>query len=479
MPEEKLLGGLLSSGFNESSCLSRYKSFLFRKFSPHNPSSFLLSKLRAYEHLHRRCGPLTESYKKTLEHLVSGNFSIPSGCNYVVWIAYSGLGNRIMTITSAFLYALVTNRVLLIDQQPEMAHLFCEPFPDTSWLLPVDFPFKNDCKNFDQNCVQSYGNMLKYETIASLSNKLLSSNPSYLYIHLADDSDKHDKLFFCDEHQTNFKKIPWLFIRSDRYFVPSLFLIPSFKQRLDMLFFNKETVFHHLGRYLFHPSNQVWGLITRYYQIYMAKAEERIGIQIRVFRTATTPHQAVLDQVWACTMKEKLLPEVDYSKSISTSPAKNMNKAKAVVIASLYHEYFENISNMYWIYPTVSGEVIEVYQPSHEGHQNIENNLHNMKAWAEMNLLSMCDVLVTSAWSTFGYVAQGLAGLKPWILHNIEKRKAPDPPCSRVVSMEPCFHSPPVYDCKAKTRVDSSSLLPHVRHCEDMHQGIKLYNHHE
>ncbi|KAJ0102625.1 hypothetical protein Patl1_05747 [Pistacia atlantica] len=105
-------------------------------------------------------------------------------------------------------------------------------------------------------------------------------------------------------------------------------------------------------------------------------------------------------------------------------------------------------------------------------HQNIENNLHNMKAWAEMNLLSMCDVMVTSAWSTFGYVAQGLAGLKPWILHNIENTKAPDPSCSRVVSMEPCLHSPPVYDCKVKTRVDYGSLLPHVRHCKDMHQGI-------
>ncbi|KAI9165088.1 hypothetical protein LWI28_007444 [Acer negundo] len=99
------------------------------------------------------------------------------------------------------------------------------------------------------------------------------------------------------------------------------------------------------------------------------------------------------------------------------------------------------------------------------------------KAWAEINLLSMCDVLVTSGWSTFGYVAQGLGGLRPWILYKIENQSAaPDPPCGRVMSMEPCFHSPPIYDCKTKKYVDNGALVPHVRHCEDMSWGLKLFN---
>src|SRR5688572_4369603 len=65
--DDKLLGGLLASGFDEASCFSRYQSFMYRKASPFKPSSYLLSKLRNYEELHRRCGPGTQPYNEALK----------------------------------------------------------------------------------------------------------------------------------------------------------------------------------------------------------------------------------------------------------------------------------------------------------------------------------------------------------------------------------------------------------------------------
>ncbi|KAI7996370.1 Fucosyltransferase 2 [Camellia lanceoleosa] len=59
----------------------------------------------------------------------------------------------------------------------------------------------------------------------------------------------------------------------------SIFVLDSIFRARPKLFPEKETVFHHLGRYLFYPSNQVWGLITIYYHAYLAKADEGIGIQ--------------------------------------------------------------------------------------------------------------------------------------------------------------------------------------------------------
>lgn len=64
----------------------------------------------------------------------------------------------------------------------------------------------------------------------------------------------------------------------------------------------------------------------------------------------------------------------------------------------------------------MNGDIIGVFQPSHEEQHHTDETLHDRKAWAEMYMLSLCDVLVTSARSTFGYGAQGLGGLKPWIL---------------------------------------------------------------
>ena len=66
-----------------------------------------------------------------------------------------------------------------------------------------------------------------------------------------------------------------------------------------------------------------------------------------------------------------------------------------------------------------------------------------MKALAEIYLLSLCDVLVTSSESSFGYVAQSLGGLKLWVLYQLLDKNIPVPPCDRDFSMEPCFHVPP------------------------------------
>ncbi|XP_020080946.1 galactoside 2-alpha-L-fucosyltransferase-like [Ananas comosus] len=466
---DRLLGGLLSAGFDEESCLSRYQSVLYRKDTGRLPSAYLVEKLREHEALQRKCGPNTVYYKKALKQLKSGQGIETADCNYLVWISYNGLGNRILTGASAFLYALLTNRVLLIDRGADMANLFCEPFPGTSWLLPLDFPV-DQFRGFNISTPTSYGNMVK--------NKLLNNNaghstveslPAYIYLHLDHDYGDYDKLFFCEDDQKVLEKIPWLILHSDNYFVPALFLIPSYEDELHRLFPEKDTVFHHLGRYLYHPTNRIWGLITRYYQSYLAKADERLGIQIRVFDSGTDQH--VFDQILTCSFNKKLLPFISPQENIA--PITNV-RSKAVLMTSLSSGYYEKLRNMYWEHPTANGEIISVYQPSSEAYQQTEKQTHNMKAWAEMYLLSLTDELVTSAWSTFGYVAQGLGGLKPWIMFKPANKTMPDPPCQQVISMEPCFHAPPFYDCKAKRGADTGALVPHVKHCEDVSWGLKL-----
>ncbi|KAJ6702987.1 2-ALPHA-L-FUCOSYLTRANSFERASE putative-RELATED [Salix viminalis] len=433
MPDDKLLGGLLAPGFDERSCLSRYRSSLFRKISPHKPSSYLLSKLRRYEDLHKRCGPRTKSYKKAFKRLKSGHGS-SGGCNYLVWIPVNGLGNRMISLASTFLYALLTDRVLLVEVGNDMSGLFCEPFPNSSWILPKSFSHTVEFRNHYERYARGYGNQLKNGII--------------------------------NESMESINILP-----------PPFFLTPTFNQEVQRMFPERETVFHHLGRYLFHPSNEAWGRIIRFYQAYLANADERIGLQIRVFNTKTTKAQTVLDELFKCTQKEKLLPQVD-PQNPAAAPIQNQ-RSKAILVTSLYTEFYENISNTYWAKPTVTGEVIGVYQPSHDETQHFGDNMQNMKAWAEMYLLSMSDVLVTSGWSTFGYVAQGLGGLKPWVLYKIEEEHTRNPSCVRDLSMEPCFHHPPTYDCRRKKKMNAGSLFPYLKYCEDLNWGVKLVSDHQ
>lgn len=466
---DKFIGGLLSPRFDEESCLSRYQSALLRKASPHLPSSYLISKLRKYEELHKKCGANTALYHKSIVQLNSGESMELMDCNYLVWSPFNGLGNRMLTIASAFLYAVLTNRVLLIHQTEDMVDLFCNPFPDSSWILPGNFPIKNLTK-LKQGSEISYGNMLKNKKINSSDSSALL--PAYVYLHLEHDYQHLDKLFFCEEHQVVLQKINWLVLQSDIYFVPGLFLVPQFEDELRWMFPAKETVFHHIGRYLFHPTNTVWGLITRYHTAYLARSDEKIGVQVRVFSRYPITPENYLQQILMCSRQGNLLPEISMNGALNLTKSKM--KSKAVLITSLYSEYSEKLKSMYYEHSTVTGETVTINQPTHESQQQTENQYHNQKALAEMFLLSYCDVLITSGWSTFGYIGQALAGLKPWILLTPRDQKPADPPCTRAVSMEPCFQVPPTYDCKAKKNADLGALVQHLTHCEDVERGIKL-----
>ncbi|CAA7031200.1 unnamed protein product [Microthlaspi erraticum] len=476
-PRDRLLGGLLTADFDEDSCLSRYQSSLYRKSSPYKPSEYLVSKLRNYEMLHKRCGPGTNAYKeaaKNLAHDDDENYANKSvgECRYIVWVAVYGLGNRILTLASVFLYALLTERVVLVDQRKDINDLFCEPFPATSWLLPLDFPLMSQIDSYDKGYARCYGTMLKNHSIN------LTSIPRHLYLHIIHDSRDEDKMFFCKKDQTLIDKVPWLIVKANVYFVPALWLNPTFQTELIKLFPQKETVFYLLARYLFHPTNQVWGMVTRSYDAYLSRADETLGIQVRVFSRRAGYLQHVMDQIVACTQREKLLPELaTQDESQVTSNTTKVPKLKAVLVTSLYPEYSDNLKNMYWERPTSTGDIVEVYQPSGERFQQTDKKLHDQKALAEMYLLSLTDKIVTSARSTFGYVAHSLGGLKPWLLYQPVRGKTPDPPCVRATSMEPCFLTPPTHGCGAKKRKGSAKIVPFVRHCEDLrHDGLKLFD---
>ncbi|KAK4718825.1 hypothetical protein R3W88_017163 [Solanum pinnatisectum] len=418
--KDKLLGGLLPSGIDETSCLSRYESALYHKELLHKPSSYLISRLRDYEVLHKQCGPHTESYNRSVELIKSGQ--------------YNGSAH-----------------FLLVDPGVNMPRLFCEPFQDISWLIPPDFPLFNQFSTFDQKSPRSYGYMVKHDVISNSSTL-----PPYIYLHLANDYDDQDKLFFCDEDQSFIKKIPWLVMKTNTYFVPSLFLIPSFEQELSYftIFPEKVTIFYFLR-----------GLVKRYYQAYLARADEKLGIQIRVLETDAGPFKYVLDQIIDCTMKENLLPQVNRSSEpMDFNQSTKQRKTISVLITSLSPGYSEEFRKMYWENLTVTGEIVSVYQPSQEEYQQSENLLHEKKALAEMYLLSLSDKL-------------GHGGLKPWILYKPnENRTAHNPPCVRAESFEPCFHAPPNYDCKKKTPTDTSKIVPRIRHCEDVSWGLKLFD---
>ncbi|XP_042380519.1 fucosyltransferase 2-like [Zingiber officinale] len=387
----------------------------------------------------------------------------------MVWLPHHGLGNKMISITSAFLYSLLKDKVLLLFFPDYMNDLFYESFPNTTWLLPSDFPITHVTSIFDKD-PNRYGNLLRDKILSNDMNITNASIPllAYLYLHLVHNNNDYDRMFYCEDGQLLLQQFPWLLLRSNQYFIPALFLIPMFEQELGLLFPERTTVFHLLGRYLFHPSNAVWGYVTRYYQAYLANAEEILGVQIRTFAEVDLDKHS--SYIMNCAISKNLLPSLD-TKDVAALSDTIRVKPKAVLVTSLKSEYFERIRDTYYRNATATGEVIGVYQPSHEEKQFTEKLDHNVKALAEIYLLSLSDSLIMSQYSTFGYVAQGLGGIRPWLLVRPDDENL----CLQSSTMEPCFHFPPSFECKSRRELDLGSVVPYLRHCEDKAGGIKLF----
>jgi xyloglucan fucosyltransferase len=471
--KDVLLGGLLLPGFDEQSCASRYQSVYYRKNMTRSPTPYLIKRLREQEALQRRCGPGTEPYMRASERLKSGekNVDTVDGCSYLVLLSYRGLGNRILALASAFLYAMLTNRVLLVDRGKTMGDLFCEPFPGTTWLLPLDFPLEG-YKDLGEEAAESYAN------VTLRNNTGPASEHRFVYITLDHAASPDNRLAYCDDHRQFLHRVQWVVLRTDCYIAPSLFLNPVYQEELDRMFPRKDAVFYIISRYLLHPTNDVWGMVIRFYNSYLKNADETLGIQIRVF-DEDTPLQNILDQILACTSQEHLLPGVAASGGGAPPlpAAGGRARTKAVLMTGLSGWFHDRIREMYWESASANGEVVSVHQPSHEEYQEFFLVMHDMKALSEMYLLSMTDRIVTSGWSTFGYVGSALGGLTPYLMMRPVHRNVPDTRCVRAMSMEPCAQGPAYFECTRKdyTKVlHTNNMVPHVQACEDMAWGLKL-----
>lgn len=93
------------------------------------------------------------------------------------------------------------------------------------------------------------------------------------------------------------------------------------------LFPQRDVVFHHLGRYLFCPSNAVCGLITRYYDSYLLMNRSESSVLKLVHLS-----MSLIRTLHAHAEGTPLLPEVNTEEPIvAPRPA----RSKVVLVTSL------------------------------------------------------------------------------------------------------------------------------------------------
>lgn len=230
-----------------ATCRHRWTKYLEQNQSLRNRP--LEDALKRYVRLH-------DKHLRDISVEAAMNISLTSNQNkirYLVWFpASEDIAGQLLSLVSAYLFALLTDRVLLVDlPADEMEHVICQPFPRSSWYLP-----------------ESIKGRLKQASKALHSVK--TRQPVRMAKLVLRKGDMQDDKHLLSCHGTLklvFGHIQWLTIQSDYSFIESITNNRAHQNQLKVLFGTLEVpkLYAILHRQLIHPSNFVWEKITIQY----------------------------------------------------------------------------------------------------------------------------------------------------------------------------------------------------------------------
>lgn len=459
-------------------CQSKFQQHCFRKNTQaeHFPPPKFLSLLRHYEAYHERC---TKGHNLTALGIAGDT---PPGCKYLVWNPMDGMGNQLLSLVCAFVYSLLTDRVMLIETSSHIDRYICDPFPLSSWILPSDFP-ESQLREHAKR-VFSYLD----ETLANLQSKsscntippadlpsYIEAAPKHLHALIICCDARRDHQFFCPTAQKLFSGSNWFFYRSHEYTLPGFYFVPEFRDKLND-WFPHHDVFMHASRYLLNPVNTVWAQISEFYKAHMDGVDKQIGIQPRSWKGDYNP--SISKQIARCAVEQKLLPDVlEGSKKAArngTEAAEDLENGRhvdvSVLVTSLRAEYRDNLALRYANHWNADNLNVDVLSASHEGFQKTGDTEHDSKAVIDIWLLSFAHDLVITPFSTFGSTASGMAGIVPLLFNNYGEDKVSEPACARTNAGGPCFivfprNQPCDLDPPRSSIFDPDLMVPEVKFC--------------
>ncbi|CAI5515266.1 unnamed protein product [Closterium sp. Naga37s-1] len=239
-------------------------------------SETLKRKLRAYHEYRRDCDA-KENITSLKTKLRVGN---ATECKYLLWhfSPGDGQGNQYISLVSAFVYALLTNRVFLLLTERGPGKLMCQPFEGAPWFVFSDVKGELwDAEVLHIKIAYPYFQ----ERVKALQNGTSDAMP---VPNVANINLQHNvantSIFFCECEQQWLARVPSLLLRANQYFLPALFYHPSFRRHIRDLF-PSGRIFQTVSQLIMFPNNRLWAAITDNIHRRAAPAAARVGLQLR------------------------------------------------------------------------------------------------------------------------------------------------------------------------------------------------------
>ncbi|CAM6100725.1 unnamed protein product [Calypogeia fissa] len=430
--------------------------------------------LKEYGTLHRTCmqkvgGTLREQFLE---------MNNTSGCKFAVadidWGIPAGLSNRVLSITSVVLYAILTQRVVLVPQSTLMTTLMCEPFPGSSWDLdaysPFSFyPWSEEAKHIWVFFKDLYADL--DDGMTNRTSAYLDSPKSNVFAASMELSQYHpDNRFFCDTEQASIHGLTWLYFTGCIYTIPKFFAVPTFRRTLDALFPGR-FVLTQMLRSIMLPKDYVWEKVVESDNAYFPRVDHRVGIQVRYYygRVQYEEMNDIFNErIMSCAIDNGIFPALQTNASaahLTEQKGGKGGKSVQIFVASLYPGFQEHMQNVYMSTPLASPDNVTLIQLSNNSVQSFGVDV-DAQSLVEIFLLSFSDTLLNTPISTFGGLAQAYGSLIPW---KIETRKGDDLlPCERDTTVDLCYQTAEVrYECPYNNLngLRISDLAPYFQTC--------------
>jgi xyloglucan fucosyltransferase len=490
-------------------CISRDKLPLryaaARKFVKHlegaSPAAWD-AVFREYEILHRTC--TTKVQDISLHFLQKDESRISGRCNYLVCntVLGSGLGNHILITASCLVYAVLTQRVLLLPSTNPLANIVCEPFEGSSWKVnegKIGFPVPS---TFWLSTEQFLSEVDLF--VRSQNKDAIHEDPTTTTVHATDVTIRSeqryqpDNRFFCMTEQKFLRNVTWVYLEGNQHFLPKLFVIPIFRTTLESLFPSRMVLTHVLRRCIL-PDDSVWQRVEQVHEMQPDHADRRLGIQIRYtggHSQFEQSHSLWEVRIKQCALENGMLPQHGKAatRDVTRTSRSNLSTAESnpfnvqyidhsvaasavngttttVFIASLYDSFERSLNSDYVEEPPANGEQVTVVQLTSRHEQSFYSREEDEQALVEIILLSFSDDVIVSPRSTFGSVAHAYGALQPWVIATqvIEGQEAN---CLKAQSVDACYHTPERYlSCPHDAEVHGSSVLELVTYIKDCVHG--------
>lgn len=492
-----------------------------RKFvAGYQPGAGWTKVLEEYEALHRKC---IQSVGDSLnDYFLSGNTS--TGCQFLVADALDfGLGNRLLTVASASLYAILTHRILLVPTSTRLPDLMCEPFVGSSWRVESEGVFtpadshpqlwtSTNTLLHKIDLTQTIAGGDEFGNSSGGSEEFVSNST---YASRGEDGAWHPvDRFFCDTEQAYVKsKVTWVYLTGCHYFLPNLFTVPSFRPALERLFPDHKMALTTVMRSLMLPSDPVWRQVKEANDVHFNQRvntdefSHRIGIQVRYVGGKDQYekfNEFVNTRIVNCLIENAILqlpPNSSHNNNnvtlttSSTSEVKynvaeaadgHSRRQSTVFIASLHDGLLKHLKSMYnsstsagsdddddddghprhLLESTSVANSVRVVQLTH-GEEQKSGLDEDQGALAEILLLSFSDDLFVTPSSTFGGIAQVYGGLIPWF---IDYDPSSNNSCFHGQTVDICFsRSLEMFTCPYDTHSFTgkrlADVMPYIKEC--------------